>query len=139
MVTCSVCNYILKVSNANNQSSLHVPFASFLERVAFNQLYNYLTSSGLLCESQYGVRKYHSTELAALEFTDRIRQEMDAKKIPFSVFVDLSKAFDTIDHTILWTKLHYYGIRDAALNWFKSCLSKRTQYVKCNGSSSSIR
>ena len=64
---------------------------------------------------------------------------MDAEKIPFSVFLDLSKAFDTLDHTKLLTILHYYGVRDTALNWFKSYLFKRTQYVECNGSSSSIR
>ena len=81
----------------------------------------------------------HSTELAALEFTDRISQDMDAKKIPFSIFLDLSKAFDTLDHKVLLTKLHYYGIRDIALNWFRSYLTKRTQYVDCNGVSSSIR
>ena len=114
-------------------------FQTFFERVAFDQLYDYLISNGLLYESQYGFRKYHSTELAALEFTDRIKQEMDAKKIPFSVFLDLSKAFDTLDHTISLTKLHYYGVRDTALNWFKSYLFKRTRYFECNGRSSSIR
>ena len=62
--------------------------------MAFNQLYDYLTSNGLLYESQYGFRKHHSTELAVMEFTDRIKQEMDAKKI--SIFLDLSKAFDTL-------------------------------------------
>ena len=95
-----------------------IQYQKFFEWVAFNQLYDYLTSNGLLYESQYGFRKYHSSELAASEFTDRIKQEMDAKKIPFSVFLDLSKAFDTLDHTILLTKLHYYGVRDTALNWF---------------------
>ena len=116
--------------------SLLSTISKFFERVAFNQLYNYLTSNGLLYESQYAFRKYHSTELAASEFTDRIRQEMDKKKIPFSIFLDLSKAFDTLDHTVLIQKLHYYGIRDTALNWFRSYLTKHTQYVECNGVSS---
>ena len=107
--------------------------------MAFNQVYTYLTSNDLLYESQYGFREHHSTELAALEFTDRIKKEMDAKKIPFSIFLDLSKAFDTLDHSVLLSKLQYYGIRDTALNWFKSYLSNRTQYVDCGGISSSIR
>ena len=81
--------------------------------MAFNQLYAYLTSNDLQYESQYGFRKHHSTELAALEFTDRImriKKEMDAKKMPFSIFLDLSKAFDTFDHSVLLSKLQYYGI-----------------------------
>ena len=97
------------------------------------RVYDYLTSIGLLYESQYGFRRYHSTEIAALEFMDRIRNEMDGKKVPFSVFLYLSKAFDTLDLTILLTKLHCYVIRETALNWFKSILSKRIQYVECNG------
>ena len=66
--------------------SLLSSISKIFERVVFNQLYNYFTSNGLLYESQYGFRKYHSTELAALGFTDRIRQEMDTKKIPISIF-----------------------------------------------------
>ena len=96
--------------------SLLSSISNIFERVAFNQLYDYFTSNGLLYESQYGFRKLHSTELSALEFTDRINQEIDAKKIPFFIILDLSKAFDTLDHKVLLTKLHYYGIRDIALN-----------------------
>ena len=115
-----------------------LPYQKFSNGLRLTNLYDHLTFNGLLYENQYGFRKYHSTELAAVEFTNRIRQEMYVKKIPFSAFLDLCKAFDTLDHTILLTKLHYHGIRDAS-NWFKSYLSKRTQYIECNGSSSSIR
>ena len=120
-------------------TSLLFSISKIFERVAFNQLYDYSTSNGLLYESRYGFRKLHSTELVALEFTDRISHEMDAKEIPFSIFLDLSKAFDTLDHNVLLSKLEYCGIRDTASNWFKSHLTKRTQYVDCNGLSSSIR
>ena len=70
------------------------------EIFVFDQLYVYLISNGLLFESQYDFRK-HTTELAALELTDRIRRKIDQNEIPFSVFLDLSKAFDTLNHHTL--------------------------------------
>ena len=101
----------------NNQPiSLLSSISEIFERVAFNQLYDNFASNGLLYESQYGFHKLHLIELTALEFRNRIRQEMDAKKIPFSIFLDLSKAFVTLDHNVLLSKLDYYGIKDTALN-----------------------
>ena len=85
-------------------------------------------------DSQYGFRKLHSTELAALEFTDKIVLNLDKSKLPLAIFLDLSKAFDTIDHSILIDKLKYYGIRGTSLDWFVSYLSNRTQYVQFNDS-----
>ena len=64
-----------------------------------------MITNGLSFESQYGFRKQHFTEWAALELTDRIRREMDQNRIPFSVFLDLSKASDTFNHHILLSKL----------------------------------
>ena len=100
-----------------------LPYQKNFERVAFNQLYDYFSSNDILDESQYGVRKLHSAELAALEFTDRISQEMDTKKIPFSIFLDLSKAFDTVDHNVplskldlLWDKRHCIKLVQNLLN-----------------------
>ena len=97
-------------------------------------------SRGLVwVNSQYGFRENLLTELGALEFVDRIKLEMDRKKIPFPIFLDISKAFDTLNHDILSTKLRYYGIEGVALNWFQSYLTKRTQYVQYNDTSSSKR
>ena len=119
--------------------SLLSSISKIFEKVAFKQILQYFPSNNLLFESQYGFRENDSTELAALEFIDRIKLEMDQKKIPFSIFLDLSKAFDTLNHDILLTKLRYYGIQGIALNWFQNVLTKRSQYVQYNDTSSSIR
>ena len=109
------------------------------EKAAYGQLYEYFSSHALFYDSQYGFRKYHSTELAALELVDWIHKEIDDNKIPFSVFLDLSKAFDTLDHDILLHKLQYYRITGTALDWFRSYLTERYQYVDYNGASSSMK
>ena len=110
--------------------SLLPAISKIFEKVVFAQIYNYLNSNNLLYKHQYGFRKHHSTELAAIELTDKIFDNLDKKKIPLAVFIDLSKAFDTIDHNILLSKLQHYGIKGVALNWFQSYLTDRTQYVQ---------
>ena len=102
--------------------SVLTSISKVFERVIFNQLYEYMTTNNLFINSQYGFRKKHSTELAALEFLDRIAKDMDKNKIPLSIFIDMSKAFDTLDHKILIEKLKYYGVEGSALSWFESYL-----------------
>ena len=68
--------------------------------------------------------------MAILDLVDTIFQKIDSKNYSMDIFIDLSKAFDTINHKILIDKLEYYGIRGVALQWFISYLSKRSQYVQ---------
>ena len=118
--------------------SLLPAISKILEKIAHKQLFAYLTQHKLLYNHQYGFREGHSTELAVLEFIDRIYGHLDNNKTPISVFIDLSKAFDTIDHNILCHKLHFYGILNTELKWFKSYLTNRKQYVDLSGSISNM-
>ena len=118
--------------------SLLSAFSKIFERAAYNQIYNYFTSNNLFYENQYGFRQQHSTELASLELIDRIFEDLNKENNPITIFMDLSKAFDTLDHKILIKKLHYYGIRGTALNWFISYLSNRKQFVQINSYKSSM-
>ena len=87
--------------------------------------------------NQYGFRKQHITEHAILETIDGISSELDTGNAPLTIFLDLSKAFDTLSHEEFLHKLKYYGISNTALSWFKSYLSNRTHYgeINCHRSS----
>jgi hypothetical protein len=100
------------------------------EKIMHTQIYDYLNENKLLYVSQYGFRALHSTELATLELINRITCELDKGQSPISIFIDLSKAFDTIDHNILIRKLKYYGFSTNSVNLVKDYLSNRRQYVE---------
>ena len=100
-----------------------------MEKILANQLSSYFESKKLFVNNQYGFRDGHSTEYAALELVDRIITKMDNNEVPISIFLDLSKAFDTLNHKILLNKLKYYGI-GVPLQLFKSYLTNRTQFVE---------
>lgn len=110
--------------------SLLPSMSKIFEKIICIQLYEYFENNNLLNRSQYGFRKKHSTELAALELIDSIIEDMDNGNIPLAIFLDLSKAFDTINHQILLTKLFNYGIYGAPLKLLNDYLSNRRQYVK---------
>ena len=90
-------------------------------------------------EGRYGIRKCQCTEYVALDLADKISYSLDNSKLPMSIFLDLSKAFDTLDHEILPYKLHHYGIHNSTSNWFKSYLTNRTQYVDIDDTKSNSR
>ena len=106
-------------------------FQNFLNEL-FTTVYNYIDKNRILCDSQYGFRKQHSTSLALINIYDKISTSIDSREYAVGIFLDLSKAFDRVNHTILLDKLEYYGIRGLSLNWFKSYLSKTVQFVEFN-------
>jgi hypothetical protein len=113
--------------------SLLPAISKVFEKVAHKQLQNYFSNNDLFYNHQYGFREGYSTELALTEFIDRLNHILDKNETPFAIYIDLSKAFDTLDHTILLSKLRHYGIQNTELNWFSSYLTNRSQYVEING------
>ena len=96
-----------------------------------------MTNLHILCDNQFGFRKNHSTTLALIDLHDKISSALDNGELAVGVFLDLSKAFDTVDHSILFDKLEHYGIRGLSLKWVKSYFSTRLQFVGYNGHVSS--
>ena len=86
-----------------------------------------------LFELQFGFRNSHSTNHALLSLTETIRGALDSSNFAAGIFVDLQKAFDTVDHEILLKKMEHYGIRGIANKWFESYLTNRQQFVSVNG------
>ena len=95
----------------------------------FSRLYSFLLDKNILYEKQFGFRKEHSTEHAILQLTNQILQSFENNQFTIGVFIDLSKAFDTVDHKILLKKLSFYGVRNVNLKWFQSYLSNRKQFI----------
>ena len=109
--------------------SLLPVLSKIFEKVVHKQLETYFSKNNLLFTSQHGFRRNHSTETATLEFIDKIFKHLDENRTPISIFLDLSKAFDTLDHDILLQKLAFYGVQNSALAWFKNYLTNRYQCV----------
>ena len=117
--------------------SLLPAISKVFEKIIFYQVSQYFLKNNYLCESQYGFRQNFSTEHAILEIVDRVACELDRGNTPIAIFLDLSKAFDTLNHTILLAKLRYYGFHESTLNWFRSYLFGRSHYVEIDQITSS--
>lgn len=117
--------------------SLLPQFSKILENLFNKRLDKFLDKYKLLSDSQYGFRSKRSTSLALIESIEEITNAIDQKQYAAGVFLDLKKAFDTINHDILINKLERYGIRGVVLQWVKNYLSDRKQFVKLGVHSSS--
>ena len=101
--------------------------AKIFQKYIYDQLYQYLNENGLLNGGQSGFRLLHSTLTALLETNDSWCVNIDRGLLNGVIFIDLKKAFDTIDHEIILKKLTKYGVDQDALKWFKSYLTNRMQ------------
>lgn len=128
-------------TDVNNYRPISVlpAFSKIFEKAISNRLKNYLETNGLISKYQHGFRSNHSTESAILQFTNNIYTSLERKQYVVGVFMDLSKAFDTINHQILISKLRHIGVRGLALRLFESYITNRSQAVCCNGKYSDLR
>ena len=116
--------------------SLLTTMSKVVEKVVYNRVYRFLTETGQICESQYGFRPSHSCEHAIAQVVGSVLKNLECHKSTIAVMLDLSKAFDTIEHKIMIQKLELFGVRGVCLNWFRSYLENRRMRIKCRVTSS---
>ena len=108
-------------------------FSKIFEKIMYNRIIEFVDNREILHDSQFGFRKKRSTTAALIVLVDKILSGLNNGEITLGIFLDFSKAFDTINHKILQNKLSHYGIRGTALEWITDYLSRRKQYVTYNG------
>ena len=125
--------------NANNYRPITVlpTVSKILEKAVHIQVYTFLTNNKIITSKQFGFRPKLSTGTALAHFTDNILQNMDTGRLTGAVFLDLSKAFDTVDHHLLLQKLTYIGLTDSTVQWFRSYLTNRLQITAVGDAHSS--
>ena len=123
-------------SNNYRPISLISNISKIIEKLVHKRLNSFLESNSLFYEQQFGFRNNHSTNHALIQITEKIRQALDKNEYACGTFIDLQKAFDTVNHEILLKKLEHYGIRGIPNNWFRSFLTDRYQFTTVNSQSS---
>ena len=116
-------------------------FSKLMEKIVACQMMKYLNKFNILYEHQYGFRSGRNTSQPLIQLINKVYQGLNSKTSEYtvSVFIDLKKAFDTCNISILVKKLEHYGFRGISSKWFSSYLNERTQYVEINGEKSSLK
>ena len=127
-----------ELANNNRPISLLPVLLKVCERVVHKQVDSYLILKDRLASTQSGNRRHHSTETSIIHSNDFILNAMDNKKLTASVFLDMSKAFDSLNHDLLIKKLRHIGLSSQVILWFQSYLSFRYQRVRINSSLSDL-
>lgn len=119
--------------------SLLSTFSKILEKLIYVRTVKFFNVNQTFSNFQFGFREKHTTSHAILHFIDKISTALDNRMHTVGIFLDYSKAFDTVDHTILLQKLSHHGVRGKALEWFTSYLSNRRQFVSLNDAKSGLQ
>ena len=119
--------------------SLLSTFSKIIEKIVHERLYLFLIQNNVIYKSQFGFQKNKSTQHSLIEIIEKIRTCIENKKYGCGIFIDLKKAFDTVNHVILLQKLEHYGVRGIALEWFSSYLNGRSQFVSYNHINSDVK
>ena len=119
----------------NNYRPIRLPscISKILEKIMYRRLTRFLIHQNFFYDLQFGFRMNYSTSDAITFMIDKISKAFDKKEMTLAIFLDLSKAFDSINHSILLQKLSHFGIRGSALDWFESYLDNRFQKIVCSG------
>ena len=126
------------VFNNYRPVSLLCVLSKVYEKMMYNRLIIFLENYDILFENQFGFKKLNSSYMALMVLTGKLIKSLENGEFVIGVYLNFSKAFDTVDHEILLSKLSHYGIRGNSLIWFQSYLSNRKQYVTYNGVSSRL-
>ena len=135
------CFVTLKRQSINVQLAISLLscFNKIFEKILCKQLLSFIDRFVILYSYQFGFRQLYSTTLALIEFSDTVHRLLDEKNYVIGIFADFTKAFDTVDHDILLSKLDRYGIRGHDNNFFRSYLTNREQYTFVNGAKSDTK
>ena len=119
--------------------SLLSVFSKILERIMYSRFLKFINKNNLLNKFQFGFGNNHPTFMALIVLMENLITALDNGNCDIGLFLDFQEAFDTVDHHILLDKLHFYGVRATAHDWFTSYLSNRLQLVNYNGYESDFR